>query len=149
MDRSGHRKNLKRDGMEMGEKKKEKVINFANSTLLDYPPPLRFQPLFEFVIVRARPQNYSNGWKNGGARDKIEGRPVTDLMAARLSILPLVPPITRWCGGTPHGRKEPSSLNFNLSGPFIWPLFKSDYLPMKIRIACGRNSPRFCFNACD
>lgn len=42
MDRSGHRKNSKRDGMEMGEKKKEKVINFANSTLLDYPPLFGF-----------------------------------------------------------------------------------------------------------
>lgn len=48
------------------------------------------------ICHRARPQNYSNGGKGRGEgveessgaqrRDKIEGRPVTDLMAARLSI---------------------------------------------------------------
>lgn len=56
-------------------------------------------------------------------RDKIEGRPVTDLMAARLSIPGFRAgtdnSVMRLHSACTDGKNVP--LNFNLSGPFIWP----------------------------
>lgn len=91
---------------------------------------------FTFVIARVHKIIRTAGRggrgmkESSGAqrRDKIEGRPVTDLMAARLSIpgfrAATDNSVMRLHSAFTGGKNVP--LNFNLSGPFIWPspLFK-------------------------
>ena len=113
------------------QRRRKKVINFATSILF---ARRRFQP-GTFVI--ARPQNYSNGRGERihscthththththtrrmpeAAPGKIEGRAVTDLMADRLSTLPVpVTPTTRWCGIPP---RKNVPLNSDFSGVLL------------------------------
>ena len=122
--------------MEMKRKEEKREGKWLILSCQFYFAPRRFQPpshlssrastkLFEPRGREGRGMKESSGAQR---RDKIEGRPVTDLMAARLSIpgfrAATDNSVMRLHSAFTGGKNVP--LNFNLSGPFIWPspLFK-------------------------
>lgn len=116
-----------------GREEGGKVINFVMPILLcsaSVSTPFTFVIARVHKIIRTAGRGGRGMKESSGAqrRDKIEGRPVTDLMAARLSIpgfrAATDNSVMRLHSAFTGGKNVP--LNFNLSGPFIWPspLFK-------------------------